>query len=252
MSTQVGHLAPADAAKSESTYSHVSFAVSTLFAPVFLQSHTFTFCIWLFLRIIETVDAHSGYRLPFAPWQIFDSLQVLVLHFPSIALSKIPCDSMSNSSPDTKGGAQRHDFHHSNFSGSYGSFFSFWDWFCGTDVPYRANQLGKVTLAQLVYVPSFVAFSCCSMHLLMHLKQIAFGTGPAVGVRGGSIVFSGCSSEHVVAFQQLIPFLAPTKTIRFSCKSCNSNVSEEVPIATALQLLKCKGSVTLRWTRATS
>ncbi len=152
----------------------------------------------------------------------------------------------------TKGGAQRHDFHHSNFSGSYGSFFSFWDWFCGTDVPYRANQLGKVTLAQLVYVPSFVAFSCCSMHLLMHLKQIAFGTGPAVGVRGGSIIFSGCSSEHVVAFQQLIPFLASSKTIRFSCKSCNSYVSEEVPIGTALQLLKCKGSVMLRWTRATS
>lgn len=62
--------------------------VSSLFAPVFLQSHTFTFCIWLFLRIIETVDAHSGYRLPFAPWQIFDSLQVLALHFPWIAFFK--------------------------------------------------------------------------------------------------------------------------------------------------------------------
>ena len=43
-----------------------------------------------------------------------------------------------------QGGAERHDFHHSNFSGSYGSFFCFWDWLCGTDVPYRAHQLGKV------------------------------------------------------------------------------------------------------------
>ena len=55
------------------------FLVSSLFAPIFVQSHTFTFCIWLFLRIIETVDAHSGFRLPFAPWQILDSVQVLDL-----------------------------------------------------------------------------------------------------------------------------------------------------------------------------
>lgn len=251
MSTQVGHLAPADAAKSASTYSHVSFAVSTLFAPVFLQSHTFTFCIWLFLRIIETVDAHSGYRLPFAPWQIFDSLQVLVLHFPSIALSKIPCDSMSNSSP-YKGRRPETRFSPFQLFGQLRLIF----FFLGLVLWHRCSIQGKSTWKGdsrlTLNFPSFVAFSCCSMHLLMHLKQIAFGTGPAVGVRGGSIVFSGCSSEHVVAFQQLIPCLAPTKTIRFSCKSCNSNVSEEVPIATALQLLKCKGSVTLRWTRATS
>jgi hypothetical protein len=46
-----------------------------------LQSHTFTFCIWLFLRIVETVDAHSGFRLPFAPWQLLDSVQVLAPAF---------------------------------------------------------------------------------------------------------------------------------------------------------------------------
>jgi sterol desaturase/sphingolipid hydroxylase (fatty acid hydroxylase superfamily) len=50
-------------------------AVSSLFAPAFMQAHTFTFCIWFFIRVVETVDAHSGYRLPFSPWQILDSVQ---------------------------------------------------------------------------------------------------------------------------------------------------------------------------------
>jgi hypothetical protein len=45
-----------------------------------------------------------------------------------------------------QGGAERHDFHHSNFTGSFGSFFCFWDWLCGTDVPYRAHQLGQVNI----------------------------------------------------------------------------------------------------------
>lgn len=97
----------------------MSTAVSSFFAPIFIQAHTLTFCIWLFLRIIETVEAHSGYRLPFSPWQFFDCVQ---------------------------GGAERHDFHHSNFTGSFGSFFCFWDWLCGTDVPYRAHQLGQVNI----------------------------------------------------------------------------------------------------------
>jgi hypothetical protein len=41
-----------------------------------MQAHTLTFCIWFFFRIVETVDAHSGFRLPFSPWQIMDSVQV--------------------------------------------------------------------------------------------------------------------------------------------------------------------------------
>jgi hypothetical protein len=48
-----------------------------------------------------------------------------------------------------QGGSERHDFHHSHFLGSYGSFFCFWDWLCGTDVPYRAHQLGRVAFPLL-------------------------------------------------------------------------------------------------------
>lgn len=165
--------------------------VSSLFAPAFMQAHTFTFCIWFFIRVVETVDAHSGYRLPFSPWQILDSVQ---------------------------GGSERHDFHHSKFQGSYGSFFCFWDWLCGTDVPYRAHQL----------------------------TQIASGAGLAAGVRGGSIFFNGGNREHRAAFQQLANSLLKSDTsVHVSCHSHGSEVS----IAKAVELvLQDNFNLTLRWT----
>lgn len=57
-------------------------------------------------RWIETVDSHSGYELPFSPfnllWPIF-------------------------------GGSRMHDYHHREFNGNYGSSF-IWDRLFGTDV----------------------------------------------------------------------------------------------------------------------
>jgi sterol desaturase/sphingolipid hydroxylase (fatty acid hydroxylase superfamily) len=64
--------------------------------------------LFFFLRMIETVDAHSGYLFPFSPWSLIPSIQ---------------------------GGADRHDFHHSQNKGNYG-IFAFWDWLCGTDQVY--------------------------------------------------------------------------------------------------------------------
>ena len=209
--------------------SHDSSTVSSLFAPILMQSHTFTFSVWMFLRIVETVDAHSGYRLPFVPWQMFDYLQVLASLTPSVSLcSHIIHTHIHTHTPlihtrlETQGGAERHDFHHSNFSGSYGSFFCFWDWLCGTDVPYRAHQL----------------------------QQIARGIGPAVGVRGGRIFFDGRSSEHRVAFQQLATLLESSNAIICSYQSRDHQLNRELPITKALPILNAEGSVTLRWTRA--
>ncbi|KAJ1411742.1 fatty acid hydroxylase superfamily-domain-containing protein [Ochromonadaceae sp. CCMP2298] len=70
-----------------------------------MGSHVQVLWLWLSIRILETVDAHSGYRFPLSPFH--------ALPF--------------------QGGADRHDFHHSHNVGCYGSFTVFWDWACGTD-----------------------------------------------------------------------------------------------------------------------
>jgi hypothetical protein len=71
-----------------------------------------------------------------------------------------------------QGGSERHDFHHSKFQGSYGSFFCFWDWLCGTDVPYRAHQLTQVnkfkTQLHAVY---FLLSGCCRLLQVQVLQQ---------------------------------------------------------------------------------
>lgn len=69
--------------------------------PVLTQMHHSTVLLWLCLRLTETIDAHSGYAWPWSPWHLLASVQ---------------------------GGAERHDFHHSDNIGSYGAFFTFWDW----------------------------------------------------------------------------------------------------------------------------
>lgn len=76
--------------------------------PLILGTHLFTLWAWFVVRIWETIDAHSGYALPFplSPFSLF-------------------------------GVADQHDFHHSHNQGCYGSFFGFWDWIMGTDAAYK-------------------------------------------------------------------------------------------------------------------
>jgi len=64
---------------------------------------------WVFARLLETIDVHSGYDIPFHPFHLF----------PFYA------------------GARFHDFHHYNFIGNYGSTFTWWDWAFGTDKQYK-------------------------------------------------------------------------------------------------------------------
>ncbi|KAL6065545.1 aldehyde oxygenase (deformylating) [Balamuthia mandrillaris] len=79
-----------------------------LAGPLLLGCHLFTLWVWVFLRIWETVDAHSGYSFPLwlSPWSLLEV-------------------------------ADSHDFHHSHNQGSFGSFFGTWDWLMGTDVAFN-------------------------------------------------------------------------------------------------------------------
>jgi len=71
--------------------------------PLLLGSPLSVLALWVFVRIIETVEAHSGYAL--TPW------------------------------------GKRHAFHHLRASGGcYGSFWSPWDALLGTDRQWRAWQ----------------------------------------------------------------------------------------------------------------
>jgi len=77
--------------------------------PILFKSHVVTLWLFLSLRVTESQFTHSGYKLPFSPFHMFFF----------------------------QGGEERHDFHHTQNMGSYGSWFSFWDWAMGTDVPFR-------------------------------------------------------------------------------------------------------------------
>jgi len=80
--------------------------------PLLVGPHIVTWLLWVIIRVIETVDAHSGYRFPFSPFSL--------LPF--------------------QGGSERHFFHHSHNIGSYGSFFNIWDRVTGTDKAFREFQ----------------------------------------------------------------------------------------------------------------
>lgn len=85
-------------------YSHPIESLANLVAlmapAILLKVHLLTFAIWMLIRVVETVWAHSGYA--------FDGL------------------------------ASRHAFHHLYAAkGCLGSFFGVWDWIMGTDKQWR-------------------------------------------------------------------------------------------------------------------
>lgn len=63
------------------------------------NTHLFTYYIWVFIRICETTDGHSGYEFPWSPYRL-------------LAFSA---------------GQEYHNYHHLNFDGNYGSFLTIWD-----------------------------------------------------------------------------------------------------------------------------
>lgn len=73
-----------------------------------LRVHLAVLMLFTALRMWQTVQSHSGYDLPYDPFNRG------IFH----------------------GGARRHDFHHSHHNGCFADFLPFWDWLCGTDAAY--------------------------------------------------------------------------------------------------------------------
>jgi len=98
-----------------SEYAHpLEFFLSNLIpsslGPKILGSHVHfaTYLMWLIMRLMETVDGHSGYEFSWSPYRL-------------LPLS---------------GSSIYHNFHHSHNVGNYGSFFTYWDTLCGTNKIY--------------------------------------------------------------------------------------------------------------------
>lgn len=66
--------------------------------------HLYTYLMWMILRISETTDGHCGYEFSWSPYRLLP---------------------MSGSS-------EFHNYHHLNFKGNYGSFFTYLDRIFGT------------------------------------------------------------------------------------------------------------------------
>eukprot|EP00697_Spironema_sp_BW2_P009715 gnl/Spiro4/24700_TR12263_c0_g1_i1.p1 gnl/Spiro4/24700_TR12263_c0_g1~~gnl/Spiro4/24700_TR12263_c0_g1_i1.p1 ORF type:complete len:263 (+),score=50.50 gnl/Spiro4/24700_TR12263_c0_g1_i1:25-789(+) len=80
------------------------------FIPAFLLCNHIVFLwLWMFLRVAELIDVHSGYDFGFSIFHLM----------PGYA------------------GPRFHDFHHQNFTGNYAPTFVWWDWICGTDDEYH-------------------------------------------------------------------------------------------------------------------
>ncbi|XP_073113202.1 very-long-chain aldehyde decarbonylase GL1-8 isoform X1 [Elaeis guineensis] len=85
---------------------------ATIIGPALTGPHLITLWLWVILRVLETVEVHSGYHFPWSP------ANFLPLY----------------------GGAEFHDYHHRVLytkSGNYSSTFIYMDWLFGTDKGYR-------------------------------------------------------------------------------------------------------------------
>lgn len=80
--------------------------------PCLLGSHIWVFWTWLVVRLLEGIDGHCGYDFWFSPFRYFPF----------------------------RPGANVHDYHHSHNVGNYGSFFTFWDNICGTNMSFLDYQ----------------------------------------------------------------------------------------------------------------
>jgi sterol desaturase/sphingolipid hydroxylase (fatty acid hydroxylase superfamily) len=87
------------------------------FMPMFVkETHIFTLCLWITIRVYQTIIAHSGYNFPYISTQYW--------------------------LPELMPGAIAHDFHHQHGKWNYGSFFSIWDRLMGT---HRSSTSKKQT-----------------------------------------------------------------------------------------------------------
>ncbi|XP_015746298.1 methylsterol monooxygenase 1-like [Python bivittatus] len=74
-------------------------------------NHVILLWAGIICRLIQSIDAHSGYDIPLNP------------------LNLLPFYA----------GARFHDFHHMNLNGNYSSIFTWWDKLFGTDSQYKSH-----------------------------------------------------------------------------------------------------------------
>jgi sterol desaturase/sphingolipid hydroxylase (fatty acid hydroxylase superfamily) len=79
--------------------------IPTFAGCLLMGSHVITLWPWFGLRLLETIETHSGYNFNCSPTKFLPFLN----------------------------GAIRHDFHHSHNTGSFGAMTPFWDYVMGTD-----------------------------------------------------------------------------------------------------------------------
>ncbi|CAF3303877.1 unnamed protein product [Rotaria socialis] len=76
-------------------------------APFLIKDkHIFTLCLWIAIRVYQTINAHSGYDLPYISPQYY---------FPWLL-----------------SGTLQHDYHHQHSKMNYGSLLTIWDRLMGT------------------------------------------------------------------------------------------------------------------------
>ncbi|CAL9189155.1 unnamed protein product [Musa hybrid cultivar] len=92
---------------------------ATIVGPALTGPHLFTLWLWMALRVLETVEVHSGYHFPWSPSNFFPLY----------------------------GGSEFHDYHHRILftkSGNYSSTFVYMDWLFGTDKGYRKLKVEEI------------------------------------------------------------------------------------------------------------
>lgn len=87
----------------------------TFMGPFIFKVHLLTVWVWLFFRLWQEIDCHSGFDFPWSGNRWIPGF----------------------------GGADFHDFHHMNFVGNYASTFRWWDWMMGTDGKYHQFKAKK-------------------------------------------------------------------------------------------------------------
>ena len=85
--------------------------------PAFLwhRIHRASVFGWYFVRIVETLECHSGYSFPFSPFRLLPFQLEADYHF----------------------------FHHNSNVGNYATFFTWWDTVFGTNTEFYKTQKVK-------------------------------------------------------------------------------------------------------------
>jgi len=102
----------------------VFLGVGSVLGPIIFAythgMHLVTLYIWLAIRLLQTVEVHSGYNFPWS----------------------------TNRWMPLWGGAEFHDFHHMTFSSNFSSTFTLWDWVFGTSAAFYELKKKQLTSKQ--------------------------------------------------------------------------------------------------------